>query len=136
MSFLNNYNAVLTGSVYMLLPLMVFPLYNSLERIDKNVVEVSADLGATKAQTFFRVILPLSMPGVVGGFTLVFIPAVGLFFISDLLGGSRVILVNKLISTLMTSRHGQQFGAALSVTMLVVVMLFVGLYQRANRRKS
>jgi spermidine/putrescine transport system permease protein len=89
--------AVLVGMVYEFLPFMILPIYTSLEKIDNSLYEAAADLGANAFRTFFRVTLPLSMPGVVAGTILVFIPVMGTFIVSDILGGRQVILVGNLI---------------------------------------
>lgn len=129
LKLLYNYKTVIAGMVYMLLPFMILPIYNSVDKIDKNLLEASRDLGAGKFKTFLHITLPLSMPGVAGGFTLVFIPAVGLFFISDLLGGAKTMLIGNLIQNQMLSSRNWPFGAAISIVMLIGVIIFMILYK-------
>ena len=130
---LNNYSAVLTGTVYMLLPFMILPLYNSIEKLDKSLLEASCDLGAGRVATFIRITLPLTLPGIAAGVTLVFIPAVGLFFISDLLGGAKTMLLGGLIRDQFTSAMNWPFGAALAVVMLLIVSGFIWLYRKVAK---
>lgn len=89
--------AVVMGLVYILLPFMVMPLYSSLEKLDKSCLEAARDLGASKLQTFWRIILPLTMPGIVAGCLLVLLPAMGLFFVADLMGGAKNLLDRKSV---------------------------------------
>ena len=97
LKILYTYSAVLIGMVYSLLPFMILPVYNSVEKMDWSLVEASRDLGANAVQAFFTVTLKLTLPGVLSGFVLVFVPSIGLFFIADLLGGGKIMLVGNLI---------------------------------------
>lgn len=124
-----NYKTVIAGMVYMLLPFMILPIYNSVDKLDKSFLEASRDLGAGKIKTFIYITLPLTLQGIIGGFTLVFIPAIGLFFISDLLGGAKTMLLGNLIQNQMSSSRNWPFGAAISIIMLLGVILFVALYK-------
>lgn len=124
-----NYKTVIAGMVYMLLPFMIIPIYNSVDKLDKSFLEASRDLGAGKIKTFIYVTLPLTIQGIVGGFTLVFIPAVGLFFISDLLGGAKTMLLGNLIQNQMSSSRNWPFGAAISIIMLIGVIFFIIVYK-------
>ncbi len=126
------FGAVLLGTVYMLLPFMILPIYNAVEKIDKSLVEASYDLGAGKFQTFLNITLPLSVSGILAGMTLVFIPAVGLFFVSDLLGGADTMLLGNLIQNQINSARNWPFASALSVILMIIVLLFVSLYIKAS----
>jgi spermidine/putrescine transport system permease protein len=122
---LYNYGAVLLGLVYNYLPFMVLPIYAALERLDPNLVEASADLGARPAATFRRVILPLAAPGVRAGAVLVFIPCLGDYLTPDLLGGGRTIMIGNLIQNQFTAARDYPFGAAVSLALMSVVMLLL-----------
>lgn len=128
-----NYGAVLAGTVYMLLPFMILPVYNSVEKLDNSLIEASYDLGAGRVKTFVNITLPLTLPGVVGGVTLVFIPAVGMYFISDLLGGAKTMLLGNLISNQVGGASNRPFAAALSVILLLGMLLFVWLYNSVTK---
>jgi len=121
--------AVFCGMVYTLLPFMILPLYSSIEKLDPLVVEAAHDLGASRMQAFVRVILPLTMPGVIAGCILVFLPALGLFYIPDLLGGAKSMLIGNFIRDQFLTAGNWPSGAAASVilTLLMGVML-VGYY--------
>jgi spermidine/putrescine transport system permease protein len=133
LQLLYTYGSVIAGMVYMLLPFMILPLFNSIEKLDKSYVEASRDLGAGKVKTFLSIILPLTSPGIISGVTLVFILAVGLFFVSDLLGGAKTMLVGNLIQMQMTSARDWPFGAAVSITLIIVVISLLLLYMKAAR---
>jgi ABC-type spermidine/putrescine transport system permease subunit I len=107
--------AVLVGMVYEFLPFMILPIFTSLEKIDNSLYEAAADLGANAIKTFLRVTLPLSMPGVVAGTILVFIPVMGTFIVSDILGGRQVILVGNLIQRQFLDARDPTFGSAASL---------------------
>lgn len=135
-TFLYNHTVVMAGTVYMLLPFMILPIYNSVEKLDNSLLEASTDLGAGRFRTFINITLPLTLPGIIGGVTLVFIPAVGLFFISDLLGGSKTMLLGNLIQSQFQSARDWPFGAALSVIMMVGVLLCLVFYNLASKRSG
>ncbi len=122
---LYNYGAVLLGLVYNYLPFMVLPIYAALERLDPNLVEASADLGARPAATFRRVVWPLAAPGVRAGAVLVFIPCLGDYLTPDLLGGGRTIMIGNLIQNQFTSARDYPFGAAVSLALMSVVMILL-----------
>lgn len=134
LSLLYNYGAVILGNVYMLLPFMILPLYNSIDKLDKSYIEASYDLGASKVKTFISITVPLTSPGIVAGMTLVFIPAIGLFFISDLLGGAKTMLLGNLINNQMTSARNWPFGAALSIIMIFLVLIFIMAYRKVAKK--
>jgi spermidine/putrescine transport system permease protein len=117
--------AVVAGLVYTLLPFMILPLYAALEKIDNRYIEASQDLGASKLQTLARVILPLSVPGLIAGSMLVFLPALGLFYIPDILGGSKSLLLGNLIKTQFLDTRNWPFGSAVSVMLTLIMALLL-----------
>jgi spermidine/putrescine transport system permease protein len=122
--------AVLVGMVYEFLPFMILPIYTSLEKIDSSLYEAAADLGANAVRTFTRVTLPLSMPGVVAGTILVFIPVMGTFIVSDILGGRQVILVGNLIQRQFLDARDPTFGSAASLILMVMTLIVTYFYTR------
>jgi spermidine/putrescine transport system permease protein len=122
--------AVLVGMVYEFLPFMILPIYTSLEKIDNSLYEAAADLGANARRTFMRVTLPLSMPGVVAGTILVFIPVMGTFIVSDILGGRQVILVGNLIQRQFLDARDPTFGSAASLILMVMTLIVTYFYTR------
>lgn len=126
--FLNTEFAVVLGLVYGFLPFMVLPVYASVERLDFRLVEAARDLGSNDWQTFWRVVLPLTLPGVVAGSALVFIPAIGAFVTPDLLGGVKGLMIGNLIQRQYTGTGNLPLGAALSTVMLGAVMLTLMVY--------
>jgi spermidine/putrescine transport system permease protein len=122
---LYNYGAVLVGLVYNYLPFMVLPIFAALERLDPNLLEASADLGAKPWTTLRRVVLPLCAPGVRAGAVLVFVPSLGDYLTPDLLGGGRTIMIGNLIQNQFTVARDYPFGAAVSLALMSVVMLLL-----------
>lgn len=122
--------AVLVGMVYEFLPFMILPIYTSLEKIDTSLYEAAADLGANSIKTLLRVTLPLSMPGVVAGTILVFIPVMGTFVVSDILGGRQVILVGNLIQRQFLDARDPTFGSAASLILMVLTLIVTYFYTR------
>ncbi len=127
------FSTTLVGTAYMLMPFMVIAIFNSVDKLDRSLLEASYDLGAGRWQTFWKITLPLTVPGIAGGFTLVFIPALGLFFISDLLGGGRTIFLGNLINTQVTRSRNRPLGAAFSVGMIGLVLLVIAIYAQVAR---
>ena len=115
--------AVMIGLVYGELPFMILPLYASLEKLDKSLLEASADLGSPPASSFLRVTLPLTTPGIVAGIVLVFIPGIGQFIVSDLLGGAKTMLIGNLIQDQFTSGRNKPMGAALAFELTATVQI-------------
>jgi spermidine/putrescine transport system permease protein len=122
--------AVLVGMVYEFLPFMILPIYTSLEKIDNSLYEAAADLGANALKTLMRVTLPLSMPGVVAGTILVFIPVMGTFIVSDILGGRQVILVGNLIQRQFLDARDPTFGSAASLVLMIMTLIVTYFYTR------
>lgn len=124
--------AVLLGMVYNFLPFMILQINTALCKMDHSLLEASADLGADKAQTFLRVTLPLSLPGVINGITLVFLPAVSSFFIPKLLGGGQYFLIGNLIENQFITVGEWNFGSAISMIMAIVMMLLMMAVRKAE----
>lgn len=122
--------AVLVGMVYEFLPFMILPIYTSLEKIENNLYEAAADLGANPFRTFLKVTLPLSLPGVVAGTILVFIPVMGTFIVSDILGGRQVILVGNLIQRQFLDARDPTFGSAASLILMIMTLIVTYFYTR------
>ncbi|RAU34805.1 spermidine/putrescine ABC transporter permease PotB [Pantoea sp. RIT413] len=125
--------AVILGLIYILLPFMVLPLYSSLEKLDRSYLEAARDLGASKLQTFVRIILPLTLPGIVAGSLLVFIPAMGMFYVADLMGGARNLLIGNIIKSQFLNIRDWPSGAATSVVMTLLMGIMLLFYWRAAR---
>lgn len=125
-----NDGAVLVGLVYSYLPFVVLPLYATLERMDKSLLEASQDLGATHWQTLRHVLLPLSMPGFRGGALLVFIPCLGAYLTPDLLGGGKSVMAGNLIQNQFTTARDWPFGAAVSLALMAIVMVLLIILSR------
>ncbi|HNZ08623.1 MAG TPA: ABC transporter permease [Bacillota bacterium] len=115
--------AVMVGMVYNFLPFMVLPIYSVLVKMDQGHIDAANDLGADPKQTFLRVILPLSFPGIVSGIIMVFMPALSTFIISDLLGGGQTMMLGNLIQNQFLSARNWQFGSAISSVMIVMVLI-------------
>jgi len=126
--------AIFIGILYNYLPLMVFPLYVALERMDKRLMEASKDLGAGRIATFRQVTLPLTLPGVVTGCLLVFIPLTGEYLIPTILGGSKNIFIGSLIANQFLEVRDWPFGAALGVMVMVLLLALVNIYLLVFRR--
>lgn len=126
----------LVGTAYMLLPFMVVAVFNSVDKLDRSLLEASYDLGASRRQTFFHITIPLTLPGIVGGFTLVFIPALGLYFVSDLLGGGNTVFLGNLIHTMATRGRNRPLAAAFSLGMVALALLVLSLYWKVSKDKS
>ncbi|QIM62710.1 spermidine/putrescine ABC transporter permease PotB [Pasteurellaceae bacterium Orientalotternb1] len=130
---LNTEIAVIIGLVYILLPFMILPLYSSIEKIDGRLLEAAKDLGANAFQRFVKVIIPLTMPGIVAGCLLVLLPAMGMFYVADLLGGAKVLLVGNIIKSEFLVTRNWPFGAAISIALTILMALMLYVYYRANK---
>ena len=122
--------------VYALVPFMIFSVYSSAEKLDFSLVEAARDLGATPFQAFRTVSLKLTLPGLLSGVILTFVPSMGLFFIADILGGNKVVLVGNLIQEQLMKAHNWPFAAALSVALLLITTLLLFLYRRLSGVKE
>ena len=123
LNIINTPYAIVLGMVYNFLPFMVLPLYNSLTKIDPSVINAARDLGANGIQTFLRVIFPLSIPGVISGITMVFVPALTTFVISNLLGGSKILLIGNVIDQEFTQASNWHLGSGLSIVLMVFIII-------------
>jgi len=112
---------------------MVMPLYSSIEKLDKSVLEAARDLGANKFQTFIRIIVPLTMPGIVAGSLLVMLPSLGLFYVSDLLGGAKNLLIGNVIKSQFLNIRDWPFGAATSICLTLVMGILLYIYYRVGK---
>ena len=122
--------AVILGMVYNYLPYMILPLYGIIVKIDNRLIEAAEDLGCTPAQTFQKVTLPLSMPGIISGLTMVFVPAVSTFYISQKLGGADTVLIGDVIERLFKQGNNPNLGAALSLVLMILVFVCTGIMNR------
>ena len=128
--------AVLIGMVYNFLPFMILPLYSALSRIGRETIEAAEDLGANQFVVFRRIILPLSIPGVIVGITMVFMPAVSTFVVSALLGGGQYMLIGNLVEQQFLNAGDWSFGSALSIIMMAVILVTMALVSRYDRGAS
>lgn len=131
-SFLFHLGTTVFGMVYCLFPFMVLPLYTAIEKLDTSLLEASSDLGAKGPATFFHVILPLTASGIFSGSIMVFIPSLGYFFVSDILGGGNSDVIGNLIERQFQSGNNWPLGAALSMILVGITLLLVKLYQKCG----
>ncbi len=122
MELINTPFAIILGMVYNFLPFMVLPIYNVLSKIDRDVIFASRDLGASSVQTFLRIILPLSTPGIISGIIMVFVPALTTFVISDLLGGSKILLIGNVIEQEFKQGSNWHVGSGLSLVLMIFII--------------
>ncbi len=134
--FLYNENAVILGMVYNYLSFMIMPIYTVIEKIDHSLLEAASDLGASPVKSFLRVTLPYSLPGVLEGVTMVFVPAVTTFVISQLMGGGKVPLIGDIIQNQFGKSSDWHFGASLSLLVMVVVLAFMRGLQRIDKEEK
>ena len=116
--------------------MMALAVYSSAQKLDFSLLEAAQDLGAGKWKSFFTVSFPLTLPGLLSGFVFVFVPSVGLFFISDLLGGGKIMLVGNLIAAQLSRSRNLPFGAALSVVLMLCMLLIIALYRKISGTKD
>jgi spermidine/putrescine transport system permease protein len=128
--------AVVLGMVYVFIPFMFLPLYASLEKLDRSLLEASGDLGASRLKTFLRVTIPLSVPGMVGGSIIVFIPSLGNFVVPNLLGGAKVLMIGNLVEQQFLQARNWAFGSALAWMVMAAVLVFLLLYVSAVGRND
>ena len=130
---LYTYPAVVAGMVYALLPFMILTVYSSAEKLDWQLIEAARDLGAGPLQTFLTITWKLTLPGLLAGVILTFIPSMGMFYIADILGGNKVVLVGSIIEDQLLKTHNLPFAAALSVVLMLLTILLISLYKRVTR---
>ena len=127
--FIFNNGAVLLGLVYTLLPFMILPLYVNIEKLDKNLIDAARDLGASRTTIFLRVILPITLPGIISGAILVFLPAMTLFYIPNILGGAKGMLLGNLIESKFQVANNWPQGSAISILLTLLTLLFLFIYR-------
>ena len=133
LQIINTPVAVVLGMVYDYLPFMILPIYNSMIKIENAVIEAAYDLGATKAKVFKDVILPLSVPGIASGITMVFVPALTTFAISNMLGGGKIYLIGNIIEQEFTTTSNWNLGSGLSLVMMVFILVTMELMSRLDK---
>lgn len=136
LKILYTYPAVLIGMIYALLPFMILSVYSSVEKMDWDLVEAARDLGASPMKAFFTVTLKLTLPGLLSGVILTFIPSMGLFFIADILGGNKIVLVGSLIQDQLTRGSNWPFAAALAVILTILTSLMIFFYRKITHVKD
>ncbi|RHP32325.1 ABC transporter permease [Lachnotalea sp. AF33-28] len=136
LKLLYTYPAVVVGMVYALLPFMILSVYSSAEKMDWSLVEAARDLGASPMKAFLTVTLKLTLPGLLSGVVLTFVPSMGLFFIADILGGNKVVLVGSIIQEQLTKGRNWPFAAALSVVLMIMTSLIIGIYRKVTNTKD
>lgn len=121
---------IIVGMVYTLLPFMILPVYSAVSKVDKHVIEAAYDLGASKLSVFNRIYLPLTKSGAFNGSIMVFMPAIGYFFIADILGGGKVMIIGNLIKNQFLTARNWPFGAAISIFLIAITLLLVKIYKK------
>ncbi len=129
LSLMYNNLGIIIGMVYTLLPFMILPVYSAVSKVDRNLIEASYDLGASKLKTFTKVYLPLTISGAFNGSLMVFIPAIGYFFITDILGGGKIMIIGNLIKNQFLTARNWPFGAAISIFLIIMTLLLVRIYK-------
>lgn len=135
-NIINTPSAILIGMVYNFLPFMILPIYNSLIKIDNEIINAAKDLGANNLQVFIRVIWPLSFPGVVSGITMVFVPALTTFVISDILGGSKVLLIGNVIEQQFKIINNWNTGSGLSLVLMVFILITMAVLAKYDNNEN
>lgn len=130
---LNSEAAVIIGLVYILLPFMILPLYSSIEKLDLRLIEAAKDLGANALQRFLRIILPMTSPGIIAGCLMVLLPAMGMFYVADILGGARVLLVGNVIKSEFLISRNWPFGSTISIALTVLMAVMLYFYYRTGK---
>ena len=132
-SIINTPAAIVLGMVYNFLPFMVLPIYNVLAKIDDSVINAAQDLGANTFQTFIKIWLPLSLPGVISGITMVFVPSLTTFVISDLLGGSKILLIGNVIEQEFTRGSNWNQGSGLSLVLMIFILISMAMIAKYDK---
>lgn len=126
LKLINTGGAVILGMVYNFLPYMILPVYSVISKMDNSLIEAAEDLGSNRFQVMKRVVLPLSMPGVLSGVTMVFVPCVSTFYITQKLGGGQIVLIGDVIETQFQSANNYNLGAALSFVLMILILICLG----------
>ena len=132
-SMINTPSAIILGMVYNFLPFMVLPIYNVIVKIDKDVISAAKDLGANTVQTFLKIILPLTTSGIISGITMVFVPALTTFVISDLLGGSKILLIGNVIEQEFKQSSNWNVGSGLSLVLMIFIIASMALIAKYDK---
>lgn len=135
-AIINTAGAIILGMVYNFLPFMILPIYNALVKIDDNTINAAKDLGANNFQTLIHVWIPLSLPGIVSGLTMVFVPALTTFVISNLLGGSKILLIGNVIEQEFTKGSNWNLGAGLSLVLMIFILLSMALLAKYDKEEG
>ena len=130
LNLMYNYFGIIIGMVYTLLPFMILPVYSAVSKVDPNLIEASYDLGASKWKTFTKIYLPLTLSGAFNGSLMVFIPAIGYFFITDILGGGKIMIIGNLIKNQFLTARNWPFGAAISIFLIMITFILVKIYKK------
>ena len=130
---INTPYAIVLGMIYNFLPFMLLPIYNSLIKVDLSVIQAAEDLGANKFQTFTKVIFPLTLPGVISGITMVFVPAMTTFVLSDLLGGSKILLIGNVIEQQFTQVNNWHMGSRLSLVLMIFIAISMAIMNKYDK---
>lgn len=133
LTLINTPGAIILGMVYNFLPFMVLPIYNVLSKIDKDVIFAARDLGANSLQTFSKIILPLSVPGIISGITMVFVPSLTTFVISDLLGGSKILLIGNVIEQEFKQGSNWNTGSCLSLVLMIFIIASMAMIAKYDK---
>ena len=133
LTLINTPGAIILGMVYNFLPFMVLPIYNVLSKIDKDVIFAARDLGANSLQTFSKIILPLSVPGIISGITMVFVPSLTTFVISDLLGGSKILLIGNVIEQEFKQGSNRNTGSGLSLVLMIFIIASMAMIAKYDK---
>ena len=126
-------NAIVLGMVYDFVPFMILPIYSVLIKIDESIIEAAQDLGANSARIFFKIILPMSVPGIISGITMVFLPSVTTFYISNIFGGGEIILIGNVIEQRFLTGGDWNFGSAISIIMMVLIFISMKIMDLFNK---
>lgn len=132
-NIVGTYGAILLGMVYNYLPFMVLPLYNAIEKIDVNILDAARDLGANEWRVTWRVILPLSFPGIISGITMVFVPSLTTFVVSDLLGGRKIFLIGNIIEQEFSTASNWNLGSGLSLVLMVFILISMAILNHYDK---
>jgi spermidine/putrescine transport system permease protein len=136
LDLINTPGAIIFGMVYNFLPFMILPIYNSLEKISDDYVNAARDLGANSFVTFIKIILPMTLPGVVSGITMVFVPSLTTFVISDILGGSKVVLIGNIIEQQFKTVNNWHTGSGLSLVLMVFIFLSMAVLAKYDKESE
>lgn len=132
LNLMYNSLGIIIGMVYTLLPFMILPVYSAVSKVDKNLIEAGRDLGASELSIFKNIIVPETISGVFNGSLMVFIPAIGYFFISDILGGGKIMIIGNLIKNQFLTARNWPFGSAISISLIIVTFILVGIYKKTG----